>query len=64
MKNVIWLAIGIGIGFVVAHNVNKTPQGGRFFADLDAKAREFGAAISDGYRAREAELRDAIENAD
>jgi hypothetical protein len=64
MKNFIWLVIGVAAGFVVAHNLNKTQQGKQFFAELDAKAREFGEAISDGYRQREAELRAALGDAD
>ena len=60
MKNFIWLVIGVAGGFLVAHNLNKTQQGKQFFAELDAKAREFGEAISDGYRQREAELRAAL----
>lgn len=64
MKNFIWFSIGIAAGFVVAHQVNKTQQGKAFFADLDAKAREFGEAISDGYRQRDAELRSALGDVD
>ncbi|TFB55606.1 hypothetical protein [Cryobacterium tagatosivorans] len=62
MKNVIWLAVGVAVGFVVAHEANKTQQGKQFFNDLDTKAREFGEAISDGYRQREAELRAALSD--
>ncbi len=60
MKNFIWLIVGVTVGFVAAHEVNKTQQGKQFFGDLDAKAREFGEALSEGYRAREAELRAAL----
>ncbi|TFD45197.1 hypothetical protein E3T55_19500 [Cryobacterium frigoriphilum] len=60
MKKFVWLVVGVAVGFVVAHEVNQTKQGKQFFNDLDVKAREFGEAISDGYRQREAELRDAI----
>ncbi|GAB3128349.1 hypothetical protein [Glaciibacter psychrotolerans] len=60
MKNFIWLVVGVAAGFVVAHEVNKTQQGKQFFSDLDTKAREFGEAMSDGYRQREAELRAAL----
>jgi uncharacterized membrane-anchored protein YhcB (DUF1043 family) len=60
MKKFVWLVVGVAVGFVVAHEVNQTKQGKQFFGDLDSKAREFGEAISDGYRQREAELRDAI----
>jgi hypothetical protein len=63
MKNVIWLIIGVAAGFVVAHEVNKTQQGKAFFTELDTKAREFGEAISEGYRQREAELQAALSEA-
>jgi hypothetical protein len=56
MKGVLLLAAGVAIGFVVAHQVAKTPQGKQFFDDVDSKAREFGSAVVDGYKAREAEL--------
>lgn len=61
MKNLAWLILGIAGGFVIAHEVNKTQEGRRFFNGVDAKAREFGAAVADGYHQREAELRKAID---
>jgi hypothetical protein len=64
MKSALFLVIGVGIGFLVAHQVAKTPQGKAFFDDVDAKAREFGSAVVDGYRAREAELRAAVADAE
>jgi len=64
MKNFVWLVVGVAAGFVVAHEVNKSQQGSQFFTDLDAKAREFGEAISDGYRQREAELHAALGDTD
>jgi hypothetical protein len=60
MKSLLWLMVGVAAGFAIAHQVNKTSQGKAFFEDLDAKARDFGAAVSDGYRKREEELRSAI----
>lgn len=60
MKNFIWFVVGLTTGLLIAREAGKTRQGKQFFADLDTKAREFGEAISDGYRKREAELRDAI----
>ncbi|TFC51672.1 hypothetical protein E3T26_05535 [Cryobacterium sp. TMT1-21] len=60
MKNFIWFVVGLATGLLLAREGGKTRQGKQFFADLDTKAREFGEAISDGYRKREAELRDAI----
>jgi hypothetical protein len=64
MKKVLFLAVGIGIGFFAAHQVSKTPQGKQFFDEVDSKAREFSGAVIDGYKAREAELRAAVSDAD
>ncbi|MEO6943595.1 MAG: hypothetical protein ABI053_02670 [Lacisediminihabitans sp.] len=64
MKNVLWLIVGVGIGFYAAHRVNQTPQGKAFFEDVDTKAREFGDAVVEGYKTREAELRAAVANAE
>ncbi|MDO7882037.1 hypothetical protein [Antiquaquibacter soli] len=64
MKGLLLLVAGVAIGFVVAHQVAKTPEGKRFFEDVDSKAREFGAAVVDGYKAREAELRAAVAEAE
>jgi hypothetical protein len=61
MKSFLWLIVGVALGFVVAHKMNETPQGKQFFSSLDKKARDFGGAVSDGYRQREAELRSAID---
>ncbi len=64
MRKLLWLAVGVGVGFVAAHQLGKTPEGRRFFDDVDAKAREFGSAVVDGYKAREAELRAAVADAE
>jgi hypothetical protein len=64
MQNALWLAVGVAIGFVAAHQVSKTPQGQQFFDDVDNKAREFGSAVVDGYKQREAELRAAVAEAE
>jgi hypothetical protein len=64
MKGLLLLATGIGIGFIAAHQVAKTPQGKQFFDEVDTRAREFGGALVDGYKQREAELRQAVANAD
>jgi hypothetical protein len=60
MKNVLWLIVGVGVGFVAAHQIAKTPQGKKFFDDVNAKAHDFGDAVVDGYKQREAELRAAV----
>lgn len=64
MKNILLLIVGVGIGFVAAHQVAKTPEGKQFFDDVDAKAREFSGAVVEGYKAREAELRAAMAEAE
>ena len=57
MKSALWLVVGVGVGFLAAHQVNRTPQGKALFDGLSATTREFTDAIVDGYRSREAELR-------
>jgi hypothetical protein len=64
MKGLLLLVAGVAIGFVVAHQVSRTPEGKQFFDDVDSKAREFGSAVVDGYKAREAELRAAVAEAE
>lgn len=64
MKNILWLIVGVGLGFVVAHQINKTPEGRRFFDDVDNRAHDFSSAVIDGYKAREAELRAAVADAE
>lgn len=64
MKNVLWLVVGVGIGFYAAHRINQTPQGRAFFEEVDTKAREFGDAVVEGYKTREAELRAAVADAE
>ena len=64
MKSALFLVIGVAVGFIVAHQVAKTPEGKAFFDDVDSKAREFGSAVVDGYKAREAELRAAVADAE
>jgi hypothetical protein len=57
MKNILLLIVGVGAGFVIAHQVSKTPAGKQFFEDVETRAKEFSNALIDGYKAREAELR-------
>jgi hypothetical protein len=63
MKAVLLLIVGVAAGFVIAHQVSKTPQGKQFFDNVDTKAREFGDAVVEGYKVREAELRNAVADA-
>jgi hypothetical protein len=62
MKELFWLVVGLVAGFFVAHKVNQTEQGRAFFANVDARTREFTDALVEGYKEREAELRNARKN--
>lgn len=64
MKSLVLVVIGIAVGFFVAHTVSRSEEGGRFFAGVDSRAREFRGAVVDGYKAREAELRAVVSNPD
>ena len=64
MRSVLLITAGVAAGFAIAHKVSKTESGARLFGEVDARAREFGAAVVDGYRAREAELRAAVAEAE
>jgi hypothetical protein len=57
MKYLFWLLAGVGLGFLVAHQVNRTDAGKAFFADVDSKARQLSDAVAAGYRERSSELR-------
>ncbi|WP_374948002.1 hypothetical protein [Agreia sp.] len=62
MKRISWLVLGVAIGFVVAHQVNQTSEGKKFFSDLDTRSKGFTESIVDGYRERESELRAVLSN--
>jgi hypothetical protein len=64
MKNLVLIAVGVVIGFAIAHQVDRTEAGHRLFQGVDARARRFGEAVEDGYRRREAELRAAVGEAE
>ncbi|KQO82843.1 MULTISPECIES: hypothetical protein [unclassified Frigoribacterium] len=57
MKSLFLLSVGVVVGFTAAHLYNKTPRGSRLFGELDGSLTSFRAALVDGYRSREAELR-------
>ncbi|ROQ41052.1 hypothetical protein EDF46_0419 [Frondihabitans sp. PhB188] len=58
MKFLFTLGVGTGLGFVLAHLVNQTASGRRFFTGLDSRLQAFTTAVVDGYTTRDAELRD------
>ena len=57
MKQLFFVAVGVVIGFVLAHKAANTPAGARFLADVDARTKAFTGAVAEGYRSRGAELR-------
>ena len=61
MKYLAVLLAGVGLGFVVAHQVNRTPAGKAFLDDVDAKARQLTGAVSAGFTERTQELRDGLK---
>ena len=56
MKKIIWFGIGISLGLVVAKQLQENPQAQAIRDDVARRAKDFGAAVSDGFREREAEL--------
>jgi hypothetical protein len=64
MKNALWFIVGVAVGAVAAHQYSRTEQGAQFFDEVDSRAREFGTAVIDGYKQREAELRAAVAEAE
>jgi hypothetical protein len=64
MRNVIWLAVGVVLGFAAAHFAARTPAGSALFGAVDGRARSAVSAFVSGYRGREAELRAATVEAE
>ncbi|WP_427868773.1 hypothetical protein [Leucobacter luti] len=66
MRKLMWLLWGVVLGFVAAHFVNRSPEGRRFFAQVNRGLDEFGRAFATGYHEAEAEddkLADDLEQA-
>jgi hypothetical protein len=63
MKQLLWFLAGVGVGAVAAHQLARTPQGRALLAEIDDRAEGVASALVDGYRTREAELRDAVSDA-
>jgi hypothetical protein len=61
MKGLLLLTVGVAAGFAIAHQVSKTPEGQKFFADVDKKAKEFSDSVVQGYKSREAELKQTVD---
>ena len=56
MKKIFWFATGIAAGLFAAKRIAEDPKAQAVVNDATKRARDFGAAISDGFKEREAEL--------
>lgn len=56
MKKLIWFASGIAAGLFAAKQLRENPQAQELVDDATKRAKEFGAAVGEGFREREAEL--------
>jgi hypothetical protein len=56
MKKLIWFASGIAAGLFAAKQLRENSQAQELVDDATKRAKEFGAAVSEGFREREAEL--------
>jgi hypothetical protein len=56
MKKLIWFIAGISLGVLTAQQLRENPKAKELASDVTRRAKEFGAAVSDGFREREAEI--------
>jgi hypothetical protein len=56
MKKLTWFLAGASLGYVFAKQLAENPKAQALVADARDRAKSFGAAVSEGYREREAEL--------
>lgn len=56
MKKAFWLLTGIAAGLVIAKQLDENPKAQAVVDDAAKRAKEFGAAIAEGFRERESEL--------
>jgi hypothetical protein len=56
MKKLIWFIAGISLRVLTAQQLRENPKAQELASDVTRRAKEFGAAVSDGFREREAEI--------
>lgn len=56
MKRGFWLISGIAIGLVAARRLAENPKAQAVVDDAARRAKEFGTAVSEGFKEREAEI--------
>lgn len=59
MKKFLWFVAGVSIGVVAVKQLNENPKAQELAGDVSRRAKEFGAAVSEGFRERESELQAA-----
>lgn len=62
MSRIIWGVVGAAVGFIAAHQFSKTETGQKFFEEYDRKFTEVSDAVVEGYKAREGDIKSALEN--
>ena len=56
MKRGFWLISGIAIGLVAARRLSENPKAQAVVDDAARRAKEFGTAVAEGFKEREAEV--------
>ena len=56
MKKLLWFITGVSIGVIAANQLKENPKAQELASDVSRRAKEFGAAVAEGYRERSAEL--------
>ena len=57
MKKLLFLAVGVVVGVLAARRIEETEKGKAVLDNVDSRGREFTDAVTDGYQARDRELR-------
>jgi hypothetical protein len=52
-----WFIAGLGLGAIAAHQAKENPKVKAAAEELLTAAKDFGVAVTDGYKEREAELK-------
>ena len=56
MKKIFWFATGIAAGLAMAKRIAEDPKAQALVDDAVKRARDFGSAVSEGFKERETEL--------
>jgi len=56
VKKLLWFITGISLGVYAAKQLNENPKAQEFANDVTRRAKDFGAAVAEGYRERSTEL--------